>query len=515
MYADFGKYRPNITYIIPQEWNLDASGNPEAPIKREEIDTLTKNMNIDFNSSSVKVLFGEWWTSKAGKAMFKVTSPTTAKHVLICASWGGAFDRTRGQDDSYAKSIGVDYFRSASSNGGGAGSDYYIVPVDFIARSIGIEDSISPDERTEETVETETVLKADNRELLKKIEEKEKARIEENGKAYSEKLAKKEASIKNKAIYEKQIDELVAKYNELYKKCSTSELKVVHYEDSFEYKGSIIQFGRLEYSEESVNYLKSRIEKLEKDLTEAEEILSKYKDSIEMLGALGFEYEYKGTSIAVKNSDIGFERTYSLNESHIIDFLKAAKEALDRANQEKIKRDEEFRRTKLETEQRLKEESAKKEGYLSQYECRHRTGGQTAQISAFVINEDGVFRQSDYVELDNSNHRYKYDDLHDADGLQTWKQILPGELVIKYEKDYTAAPLNLEIVWVPTEITPIQFEKVEELIDELGERYEISVDELKEQFLHALHQSIPSKLTPEMPEGTEEQDKTKADKEEI
>ena len=123
----YGKYRPNISFVLHKGFDGD-------PLEyRRDVPTkeMIANMGISFGTSEsgVSVLFGDFWLSKAGKPHFRPKSSQTATHVLLRADWGGfSYPGTRG---AWSAPDGVAYFRRASSNGGGTGYDYYVVPVGY------------------------------------------------------------------------------------------------------------------------------------------------------------------------------------------------------------------------------------------------------------------------------------------------------------------------------------------------------------------------------------------------
>lgn len=126
-----GKYRSGITLEIPQEWYLNKDKKTINPINYREVRELTDGMNIDFDGEA-SVLLGKYRLSKNGRPVFEITEPKEAKDTMILVSWGGAFNKTRGQTSSYAKETGAKFFTKRSSNAGGMGADYWILPVGFV-----------------------------------------------------------------------------------------------------------------------------------------------------------------------------------------------------------------------------------------------------------------------------------------------------------------------------------------------------------------------------------------------
>jgi hypothetical protein len=108
LYNNFGKYAPNLTFILdkPQElpWEKVASSNFNLP------------------KGNLSMLRGKFFMSKKGKPVFDM-STSMKNHTLLRDDWGGAFNDYKGYNLPHDNH----YFRRASSNGGGAGYDYAIV----------------------------------------------------------------------------------------------------------------------------------------------------------------------------------------------------------------------------------------------------------------------------------------------------------------------------------------------------------------------------------------------------
>ena len=123
----YGKYLPGISFVLYKGFDGDPlEYRKDAPTKE-----LVANTGIRFGTSEsgVSVIFGDFWLSKAGKPHFRPKSYKLATHVLLRADWGGfSYPGTRG---AWSAPDGVAYFRRASSNGGGTGYDYYVVPVGY------------------------------------------------------------------------------------------------------------------------------------------------------------------------------------------------------------------------------------------------------------------------------------------------------------------------------------------------------------------------------------------------
>ncbi len=158
-YNRFGKYQPNMTFIIPKEWGLNVNGQPIAPTRMmagSEVDSYLRAMNINFRASrQLELLFGDFWRSKKGGACFRPRSAQEAQHVLVYVPWGGSPRFGQGQSSSYAEEIGAVYFRRASSNGGRIGCDWWVLPIGFsrIIHDAEIDGSDAPVQSTESLFE--------------------------------------------------------------------------------------------------------------------------------------------------------------------------------------------------------------------------------------------------------------------------------------------------------------------------------------------------------------------------
>lgn len=208
---NFGKYSPNITFVVPKTYFLDKNEKPINPLKYTEDREVTDNMNLDFDGSA-SFIFGDFWRSKKGGACFRPKSPMQAKHLLICVDWGGCFNSHRGNYPDDVKGIdGVLYFRRASSNGGGAGCDYWVVPVGF-SRILHI-DEVDGKTKTDHTAEFERRAK----DYRKKHADLQKKAIEEADTYLKEKAASEEASRNARERFIPRLTEIQAELAELDK----------------------------------------------------------------------------------------------------------------------------------------------------------------------------------------------------------------------------------------------------------------------------------------------------------
>lgn len=260
-FVDVGKYKSGFTFIIPQEWTMDREGNPENPVKYFQTPEFTDNMNIDFDGTTY-VLFGVYRQSQTGKPVFRITEPANAQDVLIRVSWGGSSNSSRGNTPYDAESIGAKFFKRASSNGGGCGCDYWVLPVNFCYNAA--------DQDVEST--------------LVEITENEKKRVEENERKYLEKEEFRIASIeKGKAIIPEckelveQIQKMLEKYGETFS-CTFEEeyMCAGYWREKYSY---------MEAQEYLLNILKDTKNKILHRETYSD-VLNQISEDVEALGGI-------------------------------------------------------------------------------------------------------------------------------------------------------------------------------------------------------------------------------------
>ena len=423
--ASFGKYAPCLTYILPMCWNIDSKGDVESPIKWRDYPEIIRNMNIDFDGET-KGIFGNYWTSKNGRLCFKITSPDKAKYILIKSSWGGCFNKTRGQLSSYAEEVGATWFRRASSNGGGSGYDYWILPVGFVAGC--------------DTKDVSTILK--------KYTKEEEKRVDENEVAYKKLLEEKEASRNAK---EKYLSRLLVVCDYYKEHCTYDRFELL--DDGFKYNGGYLRY----YTEENIALFENSVKKMQEDERAKEKFLPLFHEYYDLAKSLGLQVRECGTSIY-----IGYE------------YFKYSKEGLDKfvdflllVQKRQIAEEEERRKKLLEAQilaKKLEDEKlAKEAGYPSNFSFWKHNFGATGNSRAFVIRPDGTLRERDSIDQANKNRLYRYDE-----GYEIWNQILGGELVITYTKRCTSEPFICEVFYRPEVVTEAQKEKIIEIQSQLS-----------------------------------------------
>ena len=114
LFNDYGKYRSGVTFVL------------EKPIS---LNRLWQSAKLNYSEGSFTEIIGDFWVSKKGTNCFR--PKTNGNHKLICDSWGGAFNKYRGNTLPFQTTGDILYANQASSNGGGSGNDYIIVKKDW------------------------------------------------------------------------------------------------------------------------------------------------------------------------------------------------------------------------------------------------------------------------------------------------------------------------------------------------------------------------------------------------
>lgn len=108
---EYGKYKSNLSFLS------------EVPAIAW---TPCKPSDFNLDRGTFYYIKGEFFTSKKGTKCFRVNP--NGKHILLRDSWGGAFEKYRGNT---LPKEGAVYYRRASSNGGGCGYDYAVYPANW------------------------------------------------------------------------------------------------------------------------------------------------------------------------------------------------------------------------------------------------------------------------------------------------------------------------------------------------------------------------------------------------
>lgn len=118
---DYGKYASGLCFI---------SSVPTLPW----VGADRHSFNIA-SGANLWQIRGNFFKSKKDTDCFEINEH--GKHILLKDSWGGCFNRYRGHSLPDEEQ-GALYFRRASSNGGGAGCDYAVLPISW-TNSVSIE----------------------------------------------------------------------------------------------------------------------------------------------------------------------------------------------------------------------------------------------------------------------------------------------------------------------------------------------------------------------------------------
>ncbi len=433
-----GKYCSGVTLEIPQEWRLDEYKNPINPIDYRKVRELTDGMNIDFDGNA-EVLLGKYRLSKNGKPVFEITEPKEAKDTMILVTWGGSFNKTRGQTISYAKETGAKFFTKRSSNAGGMGADYWILPVGFVK------------DREERDVT----------DILEKLQEDDDKKDFETDQILKKQEEERQESIRNKDRILKEIEpvvEEIKKYN--------SEFQLIVGEDKCNIRYSQHSLLAYKYNDSLVKKLAGILEE-EKGKKEAkDEYIPQYQELEElMIKEIGLLVVYGEHGINIKSADGSFNKTYLYSLENFNKCIEDIKNYKSKIEQEKEKARLELERLKQEKELKEKKADAEEKGYPKTFTFSNRIGGKTNLSHAFVIEKDGSIREPDHNKLKNPNHRYHSDWKNNADGVQEYQQIIPGEIIISYTKKTAANPYVLNVEWADGEASEEQLETICEALE--------------------------------------------------
>ena len=439
----YGKYRPNISFVL----HKDFSGDPLEYRKDAPTRELVANTGIRFGTSEsgVSVIFGDFWLSKAGKPHFRPKSYKLATHVIIRADWGGfSYPGTRG---AWSAPDGVAYFRRASSNGGGTGYDYYVVPVGY---------RLIHDEEMGGAVGAVDSRRANAiRRSYKEYDEAEARKAE----------AEAEAKAKAEAASRKARPELLPRLARA--QARLDELKSGNPDTSYptlEPGETTFKFGWSDklYTEENVAEVERKIVHWEEQAVEELRRLAArtkfqpqyevFSQRVEKLGlALNFS-EKKVHWTGCGSYHGGYSYTQAGVESFTADLIRKEEEAAREARE----RAAAIAKASAEAE-------AAKLGLPQNIRIWKRTGGATNCGMGWVIKPDGSDRERD--RLENSSNPRRAERLDE--GYLFWRQVLPGELVLSWSKATTAGEHHFEVVYLPELVTEAQLERTAEIQQEL------------------------------------------------
>lgn len=124
----YGKYASGLGIIVGKnDSHIGPYGEDRCIRLFQEVDRRSKS-EFNLGDGPLDSLRGKFFVSKKGTKLFK--ADPNGPHVLLRDDWGGGFNSYRG-----GKLPGMDagalYYRRATSNGGGMGTDWCVVPIDW------------------------------------------------------------------------------------------------------------------------------------------------------------------------------------------------------------------------------------------------------------------------------------------------------------------------------------------------------------------------------------------------
>jgi len=286
----------------------------------------------------------------------------------------------------------------------------------------------------------------------------------ENEKKYKEELEKEQKrqkdlddSRKFKKEHQQKLDELDKAYRVANGK------KVDEYHILFDGE-TMFKFGRysekLLYTQENIERVKDEIVKIEEHNRLIDEVDKKLhakdentgKTLLDRFHAFDYHVYLSDEGVMYRHGNDHYSDTtipYSKDTIATLDEFIAKQEEKLRIEQEQEA--ERQRLLKAQEEERQRMVQYKAMGLPSDVRVWHRVGAGTDCSDAWVIKPDGSFREPTKFE---AVKRY-------GDGYKNWEQILPGEVVLSWEKGNTAAEHGFEVIYMPKEgLTAAQKEAV-------------------------------------------------------
>lgn len=451
----FGKYLPNITFVISSTFEVDENERVISPLDYTSDEEVTANMNINFDGDVV-FIFGDFWRSKKGGACFRPKDPMRAKHMLVCSSWGGAFSRTRGNYHG-ENTPGVLYFRRARSNGGGAGNDFYVVPVGYkLTRD-------AEGNAQEGRVQNADQIRKKHAELQREARAKRLCAYEAAKAAEAASLAARDAAMPQVEALAKRL--VIAGNSNYQLKKEEAQFKIDYRVFSYTPEGVAEATKRVE----EIEAFMAKIHAEAKAKAEAKAAaMPQFEALRDEAKALDWTINLDGEIVKVETGRVtsGYPAYREYREELKYDFSQGGVEALKGA----IRAEQQARAEKAAEEARRQAEAdAKAAGLPSDIRIWHRAG-RTNAGKGWVISPGGMERECD--EVDTSMHGSNSKRFHQSyEGDHVWNQILPGELVLRWSKAYTAADHVFEVIYRPEHLTEVQLERVAEIQLEIEEQW--------------------------------------------
>ncbi len=408
---DFGKYRPNITFVIPKEFER----SPITYRSDEPTRQMLANMNVEFGGET-SILFGDYWKSQKGGACFRPKPIAEAEHVLIRCGWGGAFNRTRGI--GYVKD--VPYYRRAASNGGGVGSDYLVVPVGFYRALHSEEIDGAKSSATPNFAERAKAL----RETFANFDQ------EQSDKADAAAKAKAEAEAASREAKLSGLGERVEVVNR--RREAIGQLPYEVGETAFGFTSSYSN-TRL-YTEANVATVEREVTQLEAKATlkaAAEELRANFGPTVEAKGCLLGIPDYLDSSFAqftLGAGDVELQKSFRCSLEGIDELKAAWPEFLAEAETKRAE-------AKAAADKEAEEQRLREQGCPTDFICHHERGHGKTHRQCWVIQADGREREADRKQLERHKHV-----------ATVWNVVRPGEIALMWEKRSRAGMHHFTVV---------------------------------------------------------------------
>ncbi|MEQ1934773.1 MAG: hypothetical protein ABL962_13010 [Fimbriimonadaceae bacterium] len=430
---DFGKYRPNITFLFSKEFE----GNPLAKRTDKVTRSMFQNMGIDFNGET-SALFGDFWVSKKGGPCFRPKPIQEAMHVLVRCGWGGAFSRTRG----IGHLDGVLYSHHSASNGGGMGVDYVVVPLGFyrIVR--------------DPEIDGDTVSSVQNFAERAKAIREEFARYDcepaDNAAAAAKAKADADAASREaKANLQSRLEAISARLVAL----GSEPVELGEVTFGSQYNPRLYTEGNVASSEREVAQLEEK-EKLRSALRKLSADLSSAAEMAECQLQTG-DPESSWGSILLVAHDVNLERRSRCSLEGVEQIRKALPVFLKEVEAKRFEARQKIEKEAL--EQKLREQ-----GMPTDFTCHHERGHGRTNRQCWVIQPDGKEREADEEVYVRHKHV-----------ATKWNVLRPGEIALMWEKGSAASAHHFTVVHLLAEApTDEQVETICAILEGIEQRWE-------------------------------------------
>ena len=482
-FPDYGKYKPNMTFIVNDKMPYtEYFGSRQfEPVPSYEYGAVAReflNIPFDADSDGLHATFGNYRLSKNGKPVLEVCDCEDASHVLVKASWGGPFNKTRGlgyysENDVMEKYPEIKMYRRASSNGGGTGNDYYVL---------------------ENTPEMKLYYQNYLDETERKENEKE---FEQQFNSYRSKK-----NYENSQIYKPYVIDSLQELEKRYREIP------IFKDYSFDYNEANITYHDDSKRAITVSY-KDAISAIERDMSRAKERIAEYnmnkaeyedwKPRIDNFVKAQGDEIVRGELSSFDSWDKMPEASiYSNHPDEYDDIFRKPIPYTEQGFQDLARAYEligERRHYKEMREERdTLEQTGIDAGLPSEFVNYNRNRGMTNLSETLYLDEQNREVEPDSLDPKNWNHRHHYASerrfIRFADGYQHWGQILPGDTVVTLHKDYTKAPLVFEMPFVGDDISNETINRIRRWEETAIDRYNppsIQMDENYRRYIHGSH----------------------------